>query len=259
MISIVTALKDEVADYLAQGGFRSAARDVGTRTYLSPSKRDVVVVVGGVGRERAAAATRLTAERFAPELVISAGFAGAVEPGLKTGDLVVCDRQLSVKGPPELWSLERAQSRSLFDDAVSDVLSNIFSELGYKCTRGDCLTVPRVVSSALDKKQIGERFPVSIVDMESFWVSQMAAEYGIRHIVVKSVLDPMEQSLPSFVENLAALGGRARWVHALRYAFARPGEVPGLIRLAAQVRVAGASLTRFLRALDSVSLPAPAI
>ena len=99
MLAILAALRQEIRDYVGPRGFSETAREGGTRFYQSPAARDVVVVEGGVGRTRAEKATRQTVERFRPDLIVSAGFAGAVKPGLSTSDLILCDRVWAAEGP----------------------------------------------------------------------------------------------------------------------------------------------------------------
>jgi nucleoside phosphorylase len=211
----------------------------------------VAVVVGGVGKERAESATRVALERYAPDLAISAGFAGAVSPGFSTGDLVVCNRVWSVEGPPEGWSRQSARSRGLLDGASDSGLAHVVEGMRPQPKKADCLSVPRLVAGSRAKEWIGTHFPVSIIDMESFWVSQTAARYDAPTIVLKSVFDPVEQTLPQFVADAAGSGAVARWRGALGFAFSRPGNILGLLRLAGQAKVARRALAESLHAIAS--------
>ena len=250
-IVILAALKEEVADFLAQGHYREAVRTDGNRCFESSSERDVAVVVGGVGKERAESATRAALERYGPDLAISAGFAGAVRPGLSTGDLVVCSRVWSVEGPTEGWSRESARSRGLLEGASDSGVAHALEQMRPQPKNADCLSAPRLVAGSRTKKWIGTQFPVSIIDMESFWVTQTAARYDVPTIVVRSVFDPVEQTLPQFVADAAASGAMARWRGALGLALSRPGQIPGLLRLAGQAKVARRALAQCLRAIAS--------
>lgn len=256
MMAIVVALRDEVASNLAKGRFKLTSQEDGTRLYRSGTYGDVAFVEGGIGRERIEKATRQAVEILRPNLIISAGFAGAVKRDLKTGDLLVCDRVWSVDGPQGGWLPESAQARSPDDEAVLD---RLVTGLEGQFARGGCLSVPHVIHESSVKRWIGTSFPVSIIDMESFWVSRTAAQYGIAHMVVRAVLDPLDQSLPSFVGEAAANGGGGRWARAMRYALERPSQVGGLVRLAAQVRTARASLAAFLGGIISAEPASQAV
>ena len=251
MLAIVAAFHEEVKDYLKRGHFQVAARDDYLRFYQSSSGPQVVVE-GGLGRERAEEATRQLIDRYKPGFIICAGFAGAVREGIKVGDLFICDRLMSIDGPAPLWRSEDVKEHSIDNAALVDNLvkgqtdpENAHQEYAL----GGCLSVPELVPSRSTKEWIGSTFSVDIIDMESYWVSEIAAAHGIPHAVVRSVLDTMEQTLPVFVG--AAVHKGKRWGHAVKYMLANPTEAPKLITLASQARIARASLGRFLATLAS--------
>ena len=248
MLAIVAAVKEEIKDYVRRGKFQVEARDGPRRFYLSPSHPEVVVVEGGVGRSKAQEATRQLIDRYEPDFIVSAGFAGGVQPGFSPGDLVVCDRFLCLEGSPSTWTAGAANERATNDLAATNgVLDR--SELEEEYQFRGCLSVPAIVSSSSTKEWIGVTFPVSVVDMESYWVNETAAEHGIAHVGVRAVLDPMEQSLPAFVASSMNDTGARRVVRAISTLASRPWEAPSLFGLAMKVSVASGSLGSFLIAL----------
>ena len=150
------------------------------------------------------------------------------------------------------WDLDAAKERPtpmgrrpLFDTLIQEAKRN-----GNECRLSGCLSVPDLVQSSSMKTWIGATFPVSIIDMESYWVNEVAAERDVPHAAIRTVLDPVEQTLPAFVGE-AVDGDRNRnWERALRYLVSRPAEAPRLMRLASQVRVARASLGDMLTTFD---------
>ena len=241
MLGIVTAFREETRDYLKQGGFRLVERNGRFKFYRSEAESGVALVQGGVGRWQAVEATRQLVEGYAPTLIVSAGFAGGVQKGLSAGDVFVCERVMSVKGPAALWRAGAANERLLEAAHLADMRD---SHEGY--SPPGCLSVPQLVPSSSMKAWIGRKFPVSVIDMESYWVSETAASFGIRHAVVRAVLDPVEQTLPTFVGDAVSSRGGPAWVHALKYASAKPWETPKLFKLASQAKRAGKSLAAFL-------------
>jgi len=65
------------------------------------------------------------------------------------------------------------------------------------------------------------------------------------------VLDPLEQTLPPFVGKAVGDAKFRGWARALRYLARRPAEARHLGSLVSQVRVARASLDRFLDRLTT--------
>ena len=254
MLAIVAAFNEEVKHYLKRGGFRVAARQDSLRFYQAPTDPEVIVVEGGAGRQKAEKATRQLIETYQPDIVVSAGFAGAVQADVRLGDIFICDRLMSVEGPAALWGLDTVRERSpIHADLVEKLRGKEDTHQKYDFC--GCLSVPQFVSSSSMKAWIGSTFPVSIIDMESYWVSETAAAYGVPHVVVRSVLDTMEQTIPAFVgETVSAEEGQRKWERAIKYLVSRPTEAPKLIRLASQVKIAGASLSEFLTRLSTAVL-----
>ena len=250
MLAIVAAFKDEVKDYIAARKFRVKVRDGSVRFYESKSTPEVVVVDGAVGRVRAVDAARSVIRRYSPDLILSAGFAGGVQQGLKAGDVFLCDRLMAIEGPAMFWELDDALERSAGQLSFLDGLVQNAERNGSSCRLSGCLSVPDMVQSSSMKSWIGPTFPVSIIDMESYWVNEVAAECNIPHAVVRTVLDPVEQTLPAFVGKGVTYEGARSWERAARYLVSRPTEAPRLLHLASQVRVARASLGKILTTLD---------
>ena len=238
MLAVVAAFQDEIKDYLTTGDFRIAARGDAARFYLSEKEPEVIVVEGAIGRHRAQDATTELIARYKPDFILSAGFAGGVRAGLSPGDLFVGGLLLSIDGPAVFWGAADVTEHQLREEPVLNALvcgPEDESQAGVAC---GCLSVPQVVSSPLMKAWIGSTFPVSIIDMESFWVCQTAAASGIPHGMVRSVLDPMEQALPSYVGRVVEEGSRPSWIRMVKGALTTPTEIPRLIHLTWQVRAA---------------------
>lgn len=251
MLAIIAAFKEEVEGYLKSAGFRVTDQDNAIRFYQSSSVPDVVVAEGGVGRQQAEVATEMIIKRYSPSLIICAGFAGGVKEGAGVGDLFICDKLYSLEGPAPFWSRESATEKSLADAVVIDRLLQDSGELEQGYEVSGCLSVPDLASGSSMKDWIGTSFPVSIIDMESYWVSEVAAAKGVRHVVVRSVSDPLEQTLPAFVSDVVSETRSPRWTRAAGYLLKRPLEARTLMRLAKQTRMAKNSLGKLLTILVS--------
>ena len=251
MLAVVAAFKEEINDYLKSGGFQVADKSESLRIYRSSRASNVVVAVGGVGKERAQAAAKQLIESYRPECVLSVGFAGGVQSGLNPGDLFICDRLISIEGPAAFWRVDNTQELPPMPVTSLDMLTWDADDTRQKYASCGCLTVPQFASSSSMKAWLGSVFPVSIIDMESYWVAETAVSYGVPHVVVRSVLDPVDETLPPFITETVGDGGVRTWERALRYVVSKPTGTPKLIGLAARVRAAGASLSDLLADLVS--------
>ena len=181
-------------DYLKVGRFKVAARDQYLRFHQSKDLPGIVVIEGGFGNERAREAVGAAVERYSPEAIVSAGFAGAVKEGIEPGDLYLCERFLCLEGSAALWRADSTKEGPPWDAGVLRRLmrseSQAFRSVG-------CLTVPQLVSSSSMKDWIGKMFPVSLVDMESYWASEAARDARVPFLAVRAVFDPLDQTLPA--------------------------------------------------------------
>lgn len=246
MIVIVVAIQDEVTGFMASGNYRESARQGSVRHYLSARWPDTAVVIGGAGRDRAEAATREALQRYEPDLVVSAGFAGGVTQGLSVGDLVLCDR---------VWAIDGPQKGDVSRDVTDGIPKAWLDQIAGSQRRGGCLSIAELAASSEVKQSLGQRYPVDVVDMESYWVAETVARAGVRFIVVRSVLDPVERTLPGLVADLVGAGTIGRWLRGLAYVAARPGSVPDLLRLAHETVVARDALGGMLEAIASTPMP----
>ena len=246
MLAIIAALHEEVRSYIKEACFKAVGQESFLRFYESESERETILATGGVGPRLAQEAASYVIERYSPDAVISVGFSGAVTDGLETGDVLICDRLLSVGGPAVLWRTEDASERPPIDiGAIGKLLTGAAESWDVYETVG-CLSVPNLVSNSSMKAWIGREFPVGVVDMESYWVSEKCAEYGTPHVAVRSVFDPVDQTLPPFVGKAMFESNVRRLGRAMKYVATKPSEAPRIFNLASQSKAAGASLGSFL-------------
>ncbi len=249
MLAIVAALQDEVRSYIDEGGFHIVEETAFLKIHQSARLGDVIVATGALGRTRAQRAASDLIEQYHPAVVVSAGFSGAVQEGIKPGDIFMCDRLFGVEGPPLMWRADEAGERPLIDvEALEALVTGGTHKLeGFQT--GGCLSVPELVLTAPKKAWIGNEFQVAVVDMESYWVNEKCAEYGIPNLTVRSVFDPVDQDLPAFIGEAASESNLRRIGRAMKHVATKPSDATKLFTLASHSKVASASLGRFLSSL----------
>jgi adenosylhomocysteine nucleosidase len=150
-----------------------------------------------------------------------------------------------VEGPAAYWNM--SGSRELFLDNFDDLDVLNSDEQGQRIVkRGGCLSTPQIVSSSSMKRWIGSYFSVSVIDMESFWVSETAASCGVPRIVVRAIFDPVEQDLPDFIITAVENKEKRPVGRAIRHMLSNPVDAPKIVRLANQSRLAAKSLASYL-------------
>src|SRR5262249_29740691 len=84
--AIIAALERELRPLVK--GWSRTPLESGGRTLLVYRSGDVIAVAGGIGRRRAELAARAVVEQFCPQILISAGLAGALIRSLKAGSVM---------------------------------------------------------------------------------------------------------------------------------------------------------------------------
>jgi adenosylhomocysteine nucleosidase len=173
--------------------------------------RRVVVVATGVGKVNAAMTTTLVVERFAPAAVVFTGIAGALDPDLQPGDVVVGERLVQhdlvnqnetgavlrtvrspstrVHGPVRLEA-DPALLADARDAALGlELLPAPDATRAPRVRFGTIATGDTFVSAAARKTQLRDGTGAHAVEMEGAAVAQVCRELGVPFLVVRGVSD----------------------------------------------------------------------
>jgi adenosylhomocysteine nucleosidase len=217
-VAIVAALEREVRALVKEWRVNEKASD--GRRFRFFEKDDSVVVCGGIGAEAARRAAEAVIAIYAPKLIYSAGFAGALDPALKVGD-VVRPRRVINAGDGSSTNLDQGE--------------------GVLVTFGS-------IASREQKAKLRDSFGARAVDMEAAAVARAAAARGIGFAVVKVISDEFDFSFPCMERFIDSCGqfraGRFAWFTALR-----PWLWPQVARLAWNGNRASLALCRSLRTM----------
>jgi len=197
--------------------------------------RDVVFTAGaiegvqiltarvGVGKVNAAEATTLLLDHFLPAAVIFSGTAGAVDPDLNPGDVVVgtavghhdfgtVTAGAFVRGPTrdpasgqldpvffpagaELLAAARRAAVTLKPARLPDAEPGLVARI----SEGVIVTGDSFISSSVRRDELRGELKASVVEMEGAAVAQVCARFGVPVIVIRSVTDRAEaQAMPSY-------------------------------------------------------------
>lgn len=205
-------------------------------------RRRLALVCSGAGRKAAAHAVRALIDGHQPGWVLSAGFAGGLDPRLERGSILVADAVSDLAGaaaeldlgPLRPWLAEQPRVRV-----------------------GRLLTADRVISAAEEKRELGRKHQAMAVDMETAAVAEVCRERGRKLLAVRVISDPADESLPSDLERLLAQRTAAgRWGAVLGTLLDRPGSAKDLFRLKSNALTASDELAKFLVRLVKQLVPA---
>lgn len=194
--------------------------------------RNVAIVTSGVGQLAAARATQALIAGHRPSWVISAGFAGGLDPRLKRGEIVMAD------------SLISTDSRRLAIDLKISPES-IATSKGLHI--GPCVASDKILHRPADKSALGRRTGALAVDMESWAVGEVCRQAKTRFLAIRVISDTVDDELPADVETLARQTSTASRLGAAAGAiFRRPSSIKDMLKLKEDALVFSDRLARFL-------------
>jgi adenosylhomocysteine nucleosidase len=222
-------LEDMLSGVVTIRGYGFALREGGLKG------RRVLVACSGPGKARAAKVTEALIAGHRPLWVISAGFAGGLDPKLRRGDLLIVEQVVDASG-------QQIDVDIGLDHAALGESSGVHA--------GRLLTVDRVVRRPEEKRQLAERFQAAAVDMESFAVAEVCRRHDVHFLGVRAVTDTVDDPLPADVERLLhQRSGAARLGAALSTLLNRPGSAKDMWQLHQRAVVASDRLAKFIAGL----------
>jgi adenosylhomocysteine nucleosidase len=244
---VVFALRRESAPFLRE--FRPQQGFPGSpcwARFCGPSWLTVLVLEMGVGPAAAEAAAEWLLKKpklgdvpYRPKVVLSAGFAGALEPDTRVGDVLLAAEVVDEEGNswPATWPGELPPG-----------------EWRPPLHRCRLLTTARLVATPDDKRRLAERHQAAAVDMESAVLARACRRHGVPFGCVRAVSDAADTGLSPQLADLLT-GGRVSPLRLLA-ALARSPRLAGeLWRLGRATRRAGEQLGMALGELLTLTLP----
>ena len=192
-------------------------------------RRDVEVLVTGMGKRNAERTIRLALAKQRFDLVLTCGFAGGLRPELEPGAVL-----FAAEGAPGLESaLEAAGARR---------------------ARFHC--ADRIASTAQEKRGLWESTGADAVEMESQVICALCVEQRIPSAVVRVVLDAAREDLPLDFNRLTTPDQTLDYGKLAKALLKRPGRIGALRRLQAQSQAAAQRLAAVLEQIFKMMRPA---
>ena len=235
-IAIFGAVKEEIAGIKQAMNISDHMRLGKTSAWPGKwKKQSIILVRSGVGRQRAEDATLQVIDHFQPSTLVSIGYAGAVQPELNVGDLVIADTIIEEKkkgkySPDSDW-LNRAKDVSCPE--------------GFKAIVGGLLTVDNVIHDSLSKQELGKNYGVQAVEMETSAIAKVAEEKDVPLLSLRVISDRLDQEL---LDSSSFLGsdGEISTLKAGWYVLTHPSSIKSALSLRSQTQIATQALTKFL-------------
>ena len=183
----------------------------------------IVAAVAGIGAGSACRLLEQLLAAYHPDHVVHLGFAGGLDSQLAPGDVLHIARVASASGG---------------DIAVNS------SHNG--CT---LLTLDRPVHGANEKAHWHKTCGAVAVDMESYPLALLAQQRGVRLTIVRAICDPADMHLPKRAADWVRADGTADVVAVVRYLLVHPWQLPTLLQLRRNARLAARTVAEHVEAM----------
>lgn len=228
-IGIVCALKIELAAFLDR--CERVHKYTGGRFTFRGGRYDdirVAIVESGAGFARARKATQALVDAHTPDWILSAGFSGALQPGMQVGDIVVADSIVDTHGHE------------------MSVEMNMPADPAHGLHVGRLVTADALVRTVEEKQVLAEETGGLAVDLESLAVAQVARDTRTRFLSVRVISDDMSADLPPEVMAILGRTGSIRAGAVAGALWKRPSSAKDMWRLRENATRAAERLATFL-------------
>jgi nucleoside phosphorylase len=228
MIAVTFALRAESSEFLSRLRNRSRADRNGITTIRGViDDREIEVLHTGVGEKvcRQRLGKFLEDQQF--DLLISTGFAGALNDELQVGDLLLAKN---------FSTIELNEKRSSFSRLAIHM--------------ADLFTAPTLIDSSDERTEIARTSGAAAVDMETEFIARACAEHAVPLLSLRVITDTPRKPFPAPSHVLFDVATQRTDLPKLAAFFlVHPNRIPGLLQFARKIANARKTLADALVAI----------
>ena len=217
---------------------------------IAAGRPGIFTVITGIGRQNAEKSVRSFLNSCSPELVLTCGFAGGLDPELKIGEVVFEIFPRNSRGDEA--QIEIGNRKSEIGNRLEPPYVGCYEKLtaaGAKPAKFFC--ADRIATTAAEKKKLRAETGADAVEMESAAIHAVCAERGIPCVTVRVISDTASEDLPLDFNALTKPDknldfGKLAWAIAKS-----PGKIGALLALQKKTRFAAEQLAGILAKIIS--------
>jgi adenosylhomocysteine nucleosidase len=201
-IGIIGAMQEEIELLHAQLEQATEESHAGIKYYRGKLHgRKAVLCKSGVGKVNAAVCTQVLIDRFGADVVLFTGVAGALDPVLDIGDIVISsssvqhDMDVTALGFPRGVIPYQETSEFRADEGLVRLASEAGERLfPGRCRIGKVLSGDQFVADREAVRTLHEQLGGTCTEMEGAAVAQVCAMNGVPYVVIRSMSDKADGS-----------------------------------------------------------------
>jgi adenosylhomocysteine/aminodeoxyfutalosine nucleosidase len=212
-IAIMGAMPEEIAPILERVGAYTTHDVAGNRYYTCRyEQHDLVIAYSKIGKVFSALTAATMLERFGADILLFSGVAGAINPALAIGDLIVatklCQHDLDITafGHPYGYVPEGEQFVEA-DQGLIATAEAVAREMDVALRSGVIATGDQFVADPERKAWIGTTFGADALEMEGASVAVVCDAMKVPFFVLRAISDAADMDagfdFDSFLESSA--------------------------------------------------------
>ncbi|MFZ2727494.1 MAG: phosphorylase [Methylococcaceae bacterium] len=209
LTGIVVALREELPTLTQQRLVKGQVSKLNETTLITYS---------GAGDNNARSAANLLLSSGATQL-ISWGCAAALNPKLKSGDLVLATAIISLDNPS-------IRINNAWHNSVNHLLADKLT-----VHHGELLSSKVLINTCSEKQHLFENTKAIALDMESYAIAEVARNNNIPFLAIRVIADTATMALPKAVSYSLNSDGEVQLLKLLSYLLRHPNEISKLIKL----------------------------
>jgi adenosylhomocysteine nucleosidase len=191
---------------------------------FAATRPDISVLVTGMGRKNSERAVLESLPKNLPALVLTCGFAGALNPELEIGDIV-------------------------FDADEASGMDGLLRDAGATAVKFHCAS--RVATTAQEKTALRKSTGADVVEMESGAIREICRQKNIPSATIRTISDRAYDDLPLDFNELMTENDTLSFSKLTLALMKSPGKIPQLMQLQKHTRFAAQELAQVLEKLLS--------
>ncbi len=200
-IEIVAAHPLEVTELEKRLGL-PPFREVAPSEFLHANTR-IRILTSGIGKDKVKShLSSLFRKEGRLGVLLNVGFAGALNPSLNCESWLLADRIQNFAGGASI------RGSVLPDTVLLGEARDYFSAGGNCWRQGGLVTIDEVCSRGEDRELLFNRTKALAVDMEAYYVAEIAAEKGDAFLALKIISDAVGDSAENAIESRGRLLSR---------------------------------------------------
>lgn len=213
----------------------------------------MVAVETGMAARRVESAFKYVYGEFRPDIIVSAGFGGALSSDSKIGDLILASRYYLINSDQSHQSSYAYKEFPNHNPVPESVIRALQNKISIKT--GSFITLSEWTSKSRIREMLPMSMPLPVCDRETFHLASLSDQHSLPFIGMRVITDRAHEDIRPELFTITDENGMYRASRAVGLLLTNPSLIPETIRLAGHALRASKNLWVGLKALLEILPP----